>query len=73
MADNEQAALDDYITFKEIEDAYIELITDYKKLSKWFITLKNKHTSCLSIYEKNLRAKMNCLWKLYNFKLKIMI
>ena len=34
MADNKQATLDDYITSEEIEDAYIELVADYKKLSK---------------------------------------
>ena len=33
MADNEQVTLDDYITSEEIEDAYIELVADYKKLS----------------------------------------
>ena len=30
MADNEQVTLDDYITSEEIEDAYIELVADYK-------------------------------------------
>jgi len=64
MANNKQVTLDDYITSEEIEDAYIELVGDYKKLSKWFTTLKNKHASCPSIYENVLREKMNCLLKL---------
>ena len=34
MANNEQVTLDDYITSKEMKDAYIELVTEYKKLSK---------------------------------------
>ena len=42
MVDNEQVTLNDYITSEEIEDAYIELVGDFKKLSKRFTTLKNK-------------------------------
>jgi len=34
MTDNEQVILDDYITSEEIEDAYTELVGEYKKLSK---------------------------------------
>jgi len=57
MADNEHVTLDDYITSKEIEDTYIELVAEYKKLSKRFTTLKNEHASCPSIYENILREK----------------
>ena len=57
MADNDQVKLDDYITSKEIEDAYIELVGEYKKLSKRFTILKNEHVSCLSIYENVLRER----------------
>ena len=57
MADNKQVTLNDYITSEEIEDAYIELIGEYKKLSKHFTTLKNEHVSCPSIYENILREK----------------
>ena len=62
MAENEQVKLDDYITSEDIEDVYIELVGDYKKLSKQFTTLKNEHASCPyascpSIYENILRDK----------------
>ena len=57
MADNEQVTLDDYISSEEIEDAYIKLVGDYKKLSKHFTTLKNEHASYPSMYENILRVK----------------
>jgi len=51
IADNEHVTLDDYITSEKIEDAYIESVAEYKKLSKYFTTLKNEHASYTSIYE----------------------
>jgi len=63
MTDNEQVTLDDYITSEEIEDAYIELVADYKKNSKWFTILKNERASCPSIYENILREKNELLVK----------
>ena len=63
MADNKQITLDDYITSEKIEDAYIELVAKYKKLSKRFTTLKNERASCPSIYENILREKNELLVK----------
>ena len=63
LTHNEQAILNDYITSEEIEDAYIELVAEYKKLSKRFTTLKKEHASFSSIYENILREKNELLAK----------
>ena len=67
----DEVTIEDCSTLDEVEDAYVELVVDFKKLSKRFTSLKNEHASCPSIYKNIFKEKM-IFQKLLNSRVKIM-
>jgi len=57
MTIENEVIINDCMSLEELEDAHIELMEEYKKLSKKIHCFKNSRASCTPSHENVLREK----------------